>query len=204
MSESAYPEYVPKLSSRVGMVPNTYKNGKINSYRGQSIAAYFNIDICIEESAKVWYPEHGFVPKSSGAIGFDLRAILDSEPISIKPNEHVLINTGVRIQPKEIGINGCVINNDSLLIVSKGIQIINPDDTNVIQVLLTNIDTSPKIIYSGFPIAKLIFIRYELPRLNFVDTFQQNDEKPNTVDSESTYQKNIDKALILFNKPWST
>ena len=181
MSTNENRKYEPKISSRVNVYPSKYKDGNIK-YSGQPIAAYFNVNIMADEGVKDWYNENTFMPSTEKSVGFDLRAMVDNECgfVEIQPHERYKFNTGIHIQPKEFGINGYVFSRSGLgakqgLVVAQGVAVIDPDYTGPIVLYMLNTSNEIIVVKHGDRIAQLVFMRYELPRFNFVDTLDETD-----------------------------
>ena len=118
---------------------------------------YFNVD------------EYGRLPErmSSGAAGYD---IFSGESLELEPNSSEIINTGVRMIIPE-GYYGHICSKSSLAgkyNVHVGAGVIDSDYRGYIKVLLNNRSSTPYIIFTGEPIAQIIFKQYEVFRFRYL------------------------------------
>ena len=169
--------YNPQISVKAVRYPSHILQG-VNTYKQLVVANFFDVDIMIDENVKEWYTSDTFMPSTDKSIGFDLRAVVTGGgTLVIGSGDRVRINTGVHIQPKEPGINGYVFSRSGLgakegLIVAQGVGVIDPDYTGPIYIWLLNTSKKPIVVQHGDRIAQLIFMRYELPMLHFVDRLE--------------------------------
>lgn len=110
--------------------------------------------------------------ETTGSAGLDLRAFL-SEPVTIKPNERILIPTGLYIElPKgyEAQIrprSGMAVKNGLTLLNTPGT--IDSDYRGEIKIIMINLSSKSQVIESGNRIAQMIinqFSRIEWEEVN--------------------------------------
>lgn len=169
--------YNPQISVKAVRYPSHILHG-VNTYRHECVANFFDVDIMIDENVKEWYTSDTFMPSTDKSIGFDLRAVITNNgTLTIGSGDRIRINTGVHIQPKEPGINGYIFSRSGLgakegLVVAQGVGVIDPDYNGPIYIWLLNTSKKPITVQHGDRIAQLIFMRYELPMLHFVDKLE--------------------------------
>ena len=116
--------------------------------------------------------------ETEGAAGMDLRAAI-ARPISIVPNETTRVPTGFAIAIPA-GYEGQVrprsgLAGRSSIIVPNSPGTIDSDYRGEVQILLTNIGSSPFVVEPGMRIAQLVIA--PVVRANWIEV----DELPETV-----------------------
>ena len=108
--------------------------------------------------------------KTPGSAGADLYAVLD-EPITIRPFERVLINTGFAVE-LPIGYqlqvcprSGLALKNGLTVLNSPGV--VDSDYRNSIGVILVNLSLDPYTVKPGERVAQMVITKYE--NANFVE-----------------------------------
>ena len=139
-------------------------------------------DICIDDHAQDLYP-HGvedLTPATPGSVGYDLKADLDVELITIAAGERYMISTGIRVQPKTPDIAAFVYSRSGLgtrpgLVVAQGVGVIDPDYTGLVKVCLLNTSQYAVTVRRGDKIAQMVFQSIVRPELHTVDFLQDTD-----------------------------
>lgn len=142
---------------------------------------YSHIDVNIKffRDAEELYRDGGPAAATSGAAGFDLRAVLPARPggepgsgeISIPPGGREQIRTGIAIEPMQPGVAAFVYSRSGLgavkgLTVAQGTGIIDPDYRGEILVYLLNTGQEARSVKHGDRIAQMVFQPYFQPRFN--------------------------------------
>ena len=105
----------------------------------------------------------GFLaPATALSVGFDLRACLESDFVTIAPGERLKIHTGIAVQPHDSDVAGFVYSRSGLgakqgLTVAQGVGVIDPDYTGEIMVFLLNTSKEERRLERGERMAQLIF-----------------------------------------------
>lgn len=115
--------------------------------------------------ARALYSEgrDGFLaPATALSVGFDLRACLEGESVTIAPGERLKIHTGIAVQPHDSDVAGFVYSRSGLgakqgLTVAQGVGVIDPDYTGEIMVFLLNTSQEERRLERGERMAQLIF-----------------------------------------------
>lgn len=99
---------------------------------------------------------------TSGSAGVDLNANL-SEPMTVRPGEHVKIPTGLAIELPSPAVVAFIFARSGLasrhgLGLTNGVGVIDSDYRGEIQVLVQNLGTQPVTIKSGDRIAQMVFM----------------------------------------------
>ncbi len=96
------------------------------------------------------------------SVGFDLRACIDEESLTIEPGERVLVPTGIAIEPLVENIAAFVYSRSGLgglqgLVVAQGVGVIDPDYRGELKVPLFNNSKKAITIAPFDRIAQMIF-----------------------------------------------
>lgn len=147
-----------------------------------AMGSTWDVHISIDEKYKDMYSNglDSLYPATSGSIGFDLRAGMDSEFIEVYPGHRVKVHSGIHIQPKQPGIAGFIYSRSGLgatkgLVVAQGVAVIDPDYTGELILYLLNNSTNPLVIHRGDRVAQLVFQKIELPMLHLVDSLDDTE-----------------------------
>jgi dUTP pyrophosphatase len=150
---------------------NTTTFDNPNNYTSTSSVFVKDTDVYIK-TGRHGYPSRG----TQAAAGFDLRADV-FEPIKIKPNETVMISTGIQLALPE---NVCaLVLPRSGLAAKHGITVANtpglidPDYRGEIKVLLRNEGTNTFVVEDGDRIAQLLFTPFFAPSFVTVEELSQ-------------------------------
>ncbi len=181
--------YCPQVTSKIAKVSVT---GVPNGFTYKQFIGYSHVKVMVDDSVKEWYNNNTFKPSTEKSIGFDLRASLEGQPhVTLEPGERIDIDTGVHIQPLENGIAGFVFSRSGLgakhgIVVAQGVGVIDPDYNGSIHVWLLNTSDTAYNICQGDRIAQLVFMRYELPSLHFVDALEDTNRNDGGFGSTGT------------------
>ncbi len=136
---------------------------------------YIHLDI-IKEDDKVHLPEYS----TDGSSGMDVRARID-KPITIKPSERVLINTGLRFNiPNFLEMQ---IRPRSGLALKHGITVLNSPGTidsdfqGIVGIILINHGNKDFIVKDGDRIAQLVLVPFFGGILHEIDHFINESER---------------------------
>ncbi|MDO5484247.1 MAG: dUTP diphosphatase [Desulfovibrionaceae bacterium] len=107
-------------------------------------------------------------PATALSAGFDLRACLEEESVSIAPGARFCVPVGISVQPQVPGLAGFVYSRSGLgaregLTVAQGVGVIDPDYTGEILVMLLNTADQVRHITRGERVAQLVFQPYARP-----------------------------------------
>lgn len=141
-------------------------------YSDQSAPGFGSIDV----DFKVLHPvleEHPPAYSTTGSAGFDLRACIDEETLTIPAGERRAIPTGIAIDIKSPSVAGFVYSRSGLgtkegLTVSQGVGVIDPDYRGEIIVSLLNTSDQTRRLRRGQRIAQLVFQPVHQARLTKV------------------------------------
>ncbi len=118
---------------------------------------------------------------SQGAAAIDIRAAL-ATPVTIRPNERALIDTGLRLAIP-VGYEG-QIRPRSGLAIKEGIAVLNSPGTidsdyrGLLRIILINLGTNDFVVHHGDRIAQLVIapvINVELIEVNDLDETARGD-----------------------------
>lgn len=111
---------------------------------------------------------------TDGSAGFDLRACIDEESITIPAGERHAFPTGIAIDIRTPSIAAFVYSRSGLgtkegLTVSQGVGVIDPDYRGEIIVSLLNTSNQPRVVRRCQRIAQLVFQPIHQATLTQVD-----------------------------------
>lgn len=115
--------------------------------------------------------------QTDGAAGMDLYANID-EPILLKPNERILIPTGISISmPK--GYEAQIRARSGLALkygvtLANGIGTIDSDYRGEVQIIIINLGQEDYIMQPGDRIAQMVIKKYILADLEIVSTLKNS------------------------------
>jgi dUTP pyrophosphatase len=100
---------------------------------------------------------------TSGSVGLDLRAFLETERLVLEPGGRAAIPTGLAIEILAPGLAGFVFSRSGTgakhgLTVAQGVGVIDPDYRGEIMVWLLNTSGERREIERGQRIAQLLFL----------------------------------------------
>jgi len=116
---------------------------------------------------------------TDGSAGMDLRACLD-EPITIEPDQTILIPTGLAIHIADPGIAATILPRSGLghkhgLVLGNLVGLIDSDYQGQLFISCWNRSQTPYTIEIGDRIAQLVFLPIVQVSLNPVDSFDNSD-----------------------------
>ena len=113
--------------------------------------------------------------ETAGSAGYDLRACIEA-PITVYPEQTVMIPTGVAIYIRNRALAGFVMPRSGLaakhrLTLQNAVGLIDSDYQGELQVLLRNESEKPYIVGLGDRIAQLVFVPIVHPVMSVVTNF---------------------------------
>ena len=129
----------------------------------------------LNEKAKNFYEN---MYKTKGSAGFDL-AYLGDEPLTIKPNEVVKIETGLKVELSPHTYlqihsrSGLATKNR--IVVANNVGIIDNDFRGELIVVLTNFSNEDYVVKPNDRVAQAIVMSYIRPRVDFVDELNETE-----------------------------
>ena len=116
---------------------------------------------------------------TDGSAGMDLHACLD-EPITIEPDQTILIPTGLAIHIADPGIAATILPRSGLghkhgLVLGNLVGLIDSDYQGQLFISCWNRSQTPYTIEIGDRIAQLVFLPIVQVSLNPVDSFDNSD-----------------------------
>ncbi len=120
----------------------------------------------------------GYIPDyaTTGSAGVDLRS---TEEVIISPKEHVLINTGLRLEIPH-GHEGQIRSRSGLALehsvfVLNSPATIDSDYRGEIKVILMNLGNKPFVVHEYMRIAQMVFCPIVSVVFNVVDDFTETE-----------------------------
>lgn len=119
--------------------------------------------------------------QSNSAAGIDLYACID-KPLTLKPNECVLINSGVALHIKDPNVCGIIAPRSGLghklgIILGNSIGVIDADYQGEIKLSIWNRSEKEQTINPLDRICQLLFVPIARPKFNIVDNFANEEER---------------------------
>ncbi len=112
---------------------------------------------------------------TDGSAGIDLRACID-EAITVKPNQTILIPSGIAINIHDPGLMAVIAPRSGLgikhgIVLGNLIGVVDSDYLGQIQIGIWNRNTEPFIINPGDRICQMMFVPVIQVNLEIVDNF---------------------------------
>lgn len=116
---------------------------------------------------------------SSGSAGIDLRAMIE-EQITVKPNQTILIPTGISIYIEDPNLCATILPRSGLghkhgVVLGNLVGLIDSDYQGPLMVSLWNRGTEDFTVNVGDRIAQLVFLPVVQANLTVVDSFEQSE-----------------------------
>jgi dUTP pyrophosphatase len=113
---------------------------------------------------------------SQGAAGLDLIACLN-EALIIKPQERVLISSGIAVFISDPGYAAVLMPRSGLghkkgIVLGNGVGLIDSDYQGEVKISCWNSSEAAYTVQPGERIAQLVFMPVSVPKFNFVDSFE--------------------------------
>ena len=113
---------------------------------------------------------------SQGAAGLDLIACLN-EALIIKPQERVLISSGIAVFIADPGYAAVLMPRSGLghkkgIVLGNGVGLIDSDYQGEVKISCWNSSEAAYTVQPGERIAQLVFMPVSVPKFNFVDSFE--------------------------------
>lgn len=117
---------------------------------------------------------------STGSAGLDLRAMLDTEKITVKPGETILIPTGMAIYIGNPNICATILPRSGLghkhgIVLGNLVGLIDSDYQGPLMVSVWNRSNEPFEINVGDRIAQLVFLPVIQASFNIVTEFTETE-----------------------------
>jgi dUTP pyrophosphatase len=117
--------------------------------------------------------------ETAGSAGIDLCACIDRELV-IKPNESILINTGLAIFIKDPSICSTIIPRSGLghkygIVLGNLIGLIDSDYQGPLMISCWNRGINPFTLRPGDRLAQLVFLPVLRPQFQIVDSFEKTE-----------------------------
>lgn len=114
-----------------------------------------------------------------GSAGADLFACIDDD-IVIRPNERILIPTGIAVEISSETVGGFIFPRSSVsfksgVSLANCVGVIDSDYRGEIKVALINHSESDFIVHNGDRIAQLVFLPVIIPELVVSDTLNETE-----------------------------
>jgi dUTP pyrophosphatase len=113
---------------------------------------------------------------TDGSSGMDLRACIN-QPLTLKPNDTALIETGIAIHLNESNITAMILPRSGLghhhgIVLGNLIGLIDSDYQGPLKISCWNRSHNTYVIQPGERIAQLVVVPILKTQLNIVETFQ--------------------------------
>lgn len=118
---------------------------------------------------------------TTGSAGLDLKAIL-SEPLTLLPNETVLVGTGLAVHIKDPSFAAVILPRSGLghksgIVIGNLVGLIDSDYQGELKISLWNRSSKPFTVFTGDRVAQLVFIPVTQVEFQVVDDFCQESDR---------------------------
>lgn len=118
---------------------------------------------------------------TDGSAGIDLRACIDG-PIELKPNDTVMIKSGLAIHMKDKSLAAVILPRSGLghkhgIVIGNLVGLIDSDYQGEIMLSMWNRGKESFVINVGDRLAQMVFVPVFQPQFNIVDQFEDETER---------------------------
>lgn len=135
-----------------------------------------------------------------GSAGMDLIACLD-EPLTVKPNERILISSGIAVYVADPGYAAVLMPRSGLghkkgVVLGNGVGLIDSDYQGEIKISCWNSSNVDYIVEPGERIAQMVFMPVAQPNFKVVSAFDETERGASGFGSTGRFDVKSDEKVL--------